>query len=283
MKIDLHLHSYYSADGVHSASELLDYFNEGDIAGIADHETIGGWKVFKDEALKREIIPVFGVEWFSLECHILSYFIKSVPQKFLKFIEERRAQEKKCMITVYEKIKKTHNRIPSYEDIIQSQNHPENILGLPALAQAISKIEGISKMVAEDEVRNEKRKMPSEHRPMPFLPEQIISLINDWGAFPVLAHPFRNFGGKSGRQDKEEVEEKVNLLVQKGLKGLEIYSGSANMEEKEFALKLCKKYKLIPTVGSDFHYDGKGLKPTKLEDTDIDIYDNFKRLLGSMK
>ncbi len=187
------------------------------------------------------------------------------------------------MIMVYEKLKKIHNQIPSYENIIQSQNHPENILGLPALAQAISKTKGISKMAAEDEVRSEKRKIPSEHRPMPFSPDEIISLTNDWGALPVLAHPFRNFGGKPGRQSEKEVEDKVILLIQKGLKGLEIYSGSANTKEKKFALKLCKKYNLITTVGSDFHYDGKGLNPIKLENTDIDIYNNFKNILGSEK
>ena len=52
MIIDLHLHSHYSPDGRHSIPQLLDLFSEGDIAGLTDHETIGGWPEFEKEAIK---------------------------------------------------------------------------------------------------------------------------------------------------------------------------------------------------------------------------------------
>ena len=106
MIIDLHTHSYYSADGQYSIPELLDFFFAGDITGLTDHETVGGWEEFKVEAQKRGIRPVLGVEWFTPTCHILSYFITEIPQGFLDFMVERRNLDKNCMFLVYQDLKK---------------------------------------------------------------------------------------------------------------------------------------------------------------------------------
>ena len=92
MIIDLHIHSHYSPDGRFSIPELLDMFSNGDIAGLTDHETIGGWEEFQKEATKRGIKPILGVEWFAerSKYHILSYFINGIPKQFTDFMVKRR-------------------------------------------------------------------------------------------------------------------------------------------------------------------------------------------------
>jgi len=280
--IDLHLHSYYSSDGKYSIQELLNFLSPGDIAGLADHETIGGWEDFKAVALTREIVPVLAVEWFLKKCHILSYFINGISKDFLNFMADRRAVEKNCMFLVYKQLKEKYPELPVYEKILKSRPHPEDIVGLPALAEAISKNINISIVEAGDIVRAVKRNFSLAIRPIPFYENEIIEKINSWEAIPVLAHPYRNFGGKPGRQKKNDVEKKIKGLVQMGIKGIEVYSSDSNKEEEfEHLFSLCNEMGLLPIVGSDFHYCGKGLKPTELNNFNIEVIKKVKRWLMS--
>ena len=92
MTVDLHVHSHYSSDGKLTISEILEYYSPGDIVGLTDHETIGGWNEFQDEAEKRGLRPVLGVEWFANKgkYHILSYFLNGTPNHFKDFMINRR-------------------------------------------------------------------------------------------------------------------------------------------------------------------------------------------------
>ncbi len=266
MIIDLHTHSYYSADGQFSIPELLNFFSAGDIAGLTDHESIGGWEEFKTEAQKRGIGSILGVEWFAYKCHILCYFVNEGPQDFLDYMAERRKMEKSCMFQVYLKLRKKTPELPSYEKIMALKPHPEEILGLPALGQAISQAKNISETEAEDIARKEKRKLPmGTVRPMPFYPEELIEKINSWNAISVLAHPYRHSGENTGRRSKEEAEKKIRELAKAGLKGVELFSDGSTREEAEHLLALCDELGLKPSAGSDKHNPGKSSELIKNE------------------
>lgn len=261
MIIDLHTHSYYSADGRYSISELLDFFSAEDIAGLTDHETIGGWEEYKVVAQKRRIKPVLGLEWFAYKCHILCYFPGKAPQDFIDYMADRRKLEKSCMFQVYQILKKKYPGLPSYENVLALKPHPEGILGLPAIGQALSDAMNISVMEAEDIARKEKRKLPEGAvRPMPFYPEEIIEKINGWNAISVLAHPYRKSGGQIGRKSRDEVEEKIRVLSKAGLKGVELFSDGSTKEEVEHLLSLCDELGLVASAGSDKHNPGKSSK-----------------------
>ena len=85
---------------------------------------------------------------------------------------------------------------------------------------------------------------------------------------PVLAHPYRNFGGKKGRQDRESVERKIRELFDAGIRGVDVFSGNSNNEELNHLIGLCDELNLVPIIGSDFHYTGKGLNPKQLQTID---------------
>ena len=268
MIIDLHLHSYYSADGSCGIQELLDFFSPGDIVAITDHETIGAWESFRTEAVARGLVPVLGVEWFSVECHVLSYFLNGIPQEFLEFMTNRRATERCCMHLLHCKLKEMFADLPEYDVVLASARHPEGILGLPALAAATAEAARMPLIEAEDLVRAMKRKIPEGDRPQPFYPEEIIAKINSWGALPILAHPYRNSRGKNGRRLRSEVESAVDKLVGAGIRGIEVFSHGAAQSEFDHLLSLSKHKSLFATVGSDYHSSAKGLIPTSLDQID---------------
>lgn len=278
MIIDLHVHSYYSADGRLSIPELLEFYSSGDIVGLTDHETIGGWEEFKETALKRGIKPILGVEWFLRNCcHIISYFINQIPKEFIDFMTDRRLKEKHCMNLIYNKVKEKYPSILPYEEILQSKIHPENILGISALANHISIISGMSFKDAVIMLRNLRRDLPENDKPMTFSPEDIIKIIRNWNAISILAHPYKNAYEKQGRQNKIEVEKKIRELSSKGIQGIELFSDESNMEELEHLLSLSNEFGFVVSIGSDYHNEEKGLNPAELTKLDDSVKKEVKK------
>jgi len=281
MIIDLHIHSFYSADGELSISDLLEFYSASDIVGITDHETIGGWKEFKQKALEKNIIPVLGVEWFLRDyCHILSYFVDDIPQEFFDFIYERRVKEKGCMHLLYKKVKKQFPSLSSYDEIIKSKKHPEEILGMAALANFLVKKSNMDFKEAVTYLRDERGTIPECDKPIPFRPQNIINKIKNWNAISVLAHPYKNSLIKDGRKSKGAVENLVKKLAGFGIKGLELFSGRSTIDEMKHLLYLCDKFDLVSSVGSDYHHINKGLNPSTLSSIENDVKDRVKKWLN---
>jgi predicted metal-dependent phosphoesterase TrpH len=279
MIIDLHLHSHFSSDGAVGIEDILAFFSCGDIVALTDHETIAGWSEFRKKARQKGVIPIFGVEWFSKGCHILSYFLQPPNEIFFSFMQNRRELEGQCMKLVFEKMRLMNRNLPDYKVVLKYNSHPENILGLPALAEAWVKCTGASQTEAEDLVRSLKRQMPEGVRPQTFYPEEIIQKTIAWGGVPVLAHPFRNSGGLPGRKNKEDVEKLIWGLFLSGLKGIEIISADSDFTETNYLLELCERYDLLSTVGSDFHSETVGKNPTALADVESRLKERMENWL----
>ena len=268
MIIDLHTHSHYSSDGKLSIPELLDYYSSGDIVGISDHETIAGWNEFRTEAEKRGIQPVMGVEWFAGEHHILSYFINGVPDDFLRYMEKRRSKEKECMQHVYAAFKIKYHALPLYDELIKMKSHPEEILSVSVLADAISN--GAKNLFKEavDNIREVRRTLPVVQRQETFFANEIIEKINSWSATSVLAHPYNE---KGTTLTDDEIEKKIRTFAECGIKGIEFISGKRDEKMETHILSLCDELDLLPSVGSDFHYLSKGLEPEYLEKVNLEL------------
>ena len=70
---------------------------------------------------------------------------------------------------------------------------------------------------------------------------------------------------------KEDLEKKVRELFEFGIRALDVYSWNSNQEELEHLLGLCDELKLLPVIGSDFHYQNKGLDPKQLSTLDKQV------------
>lgn len=264
MIIDLHWHSHHSSDGRHAIADLLDHYGPGSIVSLTDHETISGWETFVRSSRERRLVPVRGLEWFSVGCHILSYFRGPPPQAFLAFMTARRATERMCMKILHAEFADRHPALPSYDAVLSTRAHPEGILGIPALADSLSGATSIPLANALGLIRERKRRLPDEQRPVPFYPSELIDRIHLWSGTPVLAHPYARLGRERGRHTPVEVERLVRDLVASGLEGLEVISGGSSPQETEHLEALCAEHDLLPTIGSDHHHAGKGRHPSEL-------------------
>jgi len=276
MIIDLHTHSYYSSDGKLAIPELLDYYSPGDIVAITDHETIGGWDEFKIEAEKRGIQPVLGLEWFAGEHHILSYFLNCVPDDFRKYMKKRRSKEKKCMQYVYKVFKKDNIELPSYDELMKMKPHPEKILSVPVLADSISKVLNKRFKEAVQNIRGIRRTIPEGQQQETFFANEIIKKINAWGAVSILAHPYYE---KDTILTDDDIEKKIRTFAQYKIRGVEVISGRINEKRGKYILSLCDDLDLHPSVGSDFHFLGKGLEPKHLQEITLGLRKRVEKWL----
>jgi 3',5'-nucleoside bisphosphate phosphatase len=280
MIIDLHTHSYYSSDGKLTIPELLDYYSPGDIVALTDHETIGGWNEFKTEAKKRGIRPVLGVEWFAGEHHILSYFLKGEPDDFHRYMKMRRKKEKECMKHVFTILKQRYPRLGSYDAFIKSKPHPEKILSVAVLANEIAIISKIMFKEAVHKIRSTRRTLPETQQQETFYAKEIIEKINSWGAVSILAHPYYENDAILTNYD---IEKKIRAFKPFGIQGVEAIAGKLNGKIEKHILFLCDELGLLPSVGSDFHYLGKGLEPKNLKEINKYLIVRVKKWLKKMR
>jgi len=86
LKIDLHVHTYYSEDSTTTLKELVHYANKGGLDGVAvtDHDTLqGALKLAK----KSKLIIIPGLEVETLGGHILALNITTLIPPKLSIIE----------------------------------------------------------------------------------------------------------------------------------------------------------------------------------------------------
>jgi 3',5'-nucleoside bisphosphate phosphatase len=83
-------------------------------------------------------------------------------------------------------------------------------------------------------------------------PLEAVSLARKHGGVPSLAHPGTVI----------DLERLLPELVASGLVGMECYYGSHTPAFTALCLRLCGRYGLVPTGGSDFH--GRGEHGTDL-------------------
>ncbi len=100
MKIDLHVHSYYSYDGASSPEKIIKRAKKIGLDGIAitDHNTIGGWKEAEGAAKKYGIFLIKGEE---IKTKINGKFFADIIALFIK--KEIKSREPKKVIEEIQK------------------------------------------------------------------------------------------------------------------------------------------------------------------------------------
>ena len=74
LKIDLHIHTIYSYDGLITPKELIWQLRRKRLDGVAitDHDTVRGWPRFRETLSKYGFIVIPGVEVSARNAHILA-------------------------------------------------------------------------------------------------------------------------------------------------------------------------------------------------------------------
>lgn len=263
--IDLHIHSNYS-DGALSPKEIIDIAkNNGvKVIAIADHDTIDA---YNDEVInyakKSGIKLIPGVEISTKTdkygIHVLGYNF-SLDNDVLK--------EKLNLLC-----NARRNYLYNVSAKLMELGYKVNILELEQIknvTKAHISLDIISNPVNRDLLLKEFGHIPSKGEFIETLmnegckafvlkesitPGEVAKVIRDAGGKVVLAHPVAY-----KYEDNQTIDELVKLLKELKADGIEanyiyIDKDSNKINECIFWREFAKEYKLITTIGSDFHFE----------------------------
>ena len=244
MKVDLHLHTYYS-DGFFSPFEIVKKIQKTGtkIISITDHDNIGGLKEAIRTGLKEDIEVIPGVEisgeYMNREMHILGYFIDPyapVMKELLTEIQEERILRIKKIIAKLNELGSTITYDDAKEDLKTTVS-----IGRPHIANALVKqgfvksfFDAFSKYIGDDKIADVKKVRPNYDR--------VFKVIKEAGGLSFLAHPAKYFN-----------EEEIKIFKAAGLDGIEVVHPSHNTNEVKKFKEIAVKHNLLTSGGSDFH------------------------------
>ena len=270
MRIDLHCHSNHS-DGSLSALELIKYAEQREIEllAITDHDNIDVYDEIKK--IKTSIKIISGIEfsttWSKIGIHIvgLNFDLDSVDlNRTISSQTNARIDRAKVIANRLEKhgIENAYNKIvgtgkkyigrPDFAELLVKEGHCKDH------NNAFKKYLGAGKV---GDVKNQWLTL-----------KEVIDRLKQASGMAVLAHPlYYNLSNS-----------KLNRLIQDfkdlGGDGLEIVNGYQNPEKTDYLIKLCKKYNLLASIGSDFHSPSQwkhlGCDTAWLSNIDV-IWDKF--------
>lgn len=244
---DLHTHSVYS-DGTFTPAELLEKAVESGLSALAltDHNTVSGLGDFTTAAQGKPIDIAPGVEFTTAyegtELHILGLFI--APEHYgtvNQYLDKATTLKEESNYKLVSKLRERGYDI-TYVDILENSKGHVNRANIAAelvkrgYLSSIS--EGFETILHKDYGLYEP-------------PERLSSLdtirfIRSVGGVAVWAHPYihMNF---------DQADAFLPHAVDAGLQGMEVLYSMYDDETTEKAKKVCERFGLQPSGGSDFH------------------------------
>ncbi len=254
MKIDLHMHSYFS-DGAYAPAVVVQKAAQAGCTHMAltDHDTVDGVLLADEEAKKQGIVNVHGVEVSSFddgEVHILGYNIDIDNPKLsslFAYLQERRRVRANRIV----------QNLAKYGIVIPDgylEQRTRKVVSRAHIAKAIASL-GYEPDFFVAMKRWLKVGAPTFVPNEGIAPEEAIGYVHAAGGVAVLAHPVRI------QKPREACAAFIARLAKAGLDGLEaVYKKSSPQDESDFT-QLAKANGLFITAGGDYHGDGNDILP----------------------
>ena len=215
-----------------------------DVIAITDHDTVAGVARAQQAArdLRIEVLP--GIEVSSThgltDVHVLGYFFDPSSTVLLEHGRVAGARRVDRMREMIERLDRMDVQI-SYE-AVQNAAGPEGVvIGRPHLAKALVGA-GYAKSVwdAFDRlIGDESEAFVPTHL---LEPTEAVELVLEAGGIPVWAHP-----------PAQLVDSLLPLLIEAGLRGLEVYRPRPKTSDVRRLESICKTNGLLMSGGSDWH------------------------------
>ena len=253
-KIDLHMHSAVS-DGSNPPEEIISCVKNAGIGlfALSDHDAVKGCGIIR--SLLQEGDPAFinGVEFSCRDkqgrYHILGYGYNPDSEAITALVDKGHSLRMYKVTARLEFVQKEFGFTFPEEEIkeLLSMDNP----GKPHIGNLMVK-HGYAQS-REDAIKNYIDKL---HVGSKYLsPEEVIPGILAGGGIPVLAHPY--FGDGDQLILGKEMEDRLERLMEFGLKGVEaFYSGFSPKLVGEM-IDLADRHQLYVTAGSDYHGTNK--------------------------
>lgn len=242
--IDLHTHTNAS-DGLDSPAELVAKASQQGLSvlGVTDHDTVDGLEAAGEAAQAANITMVPGVELSTTvdraEVHILGYFVDRANADLRARLHDLAAARVRRVERMIARLHELGYPVDANAILSQAE---EGSIGRPHVARALIDI-GAASSVNDAFERFLKAGRPAYIPRDPFSPEDAVSLLVEFNAIPVLAHPFST----------KDVEGTLARLVPAGLKGLETYYAEYSLDQQAELRDSADAWELVPTGGSDYH------------------------------
>ena len=245
-----------ASDGKFSPRECVRMAKENSLVSVAitDHDTVDGVAegLEAGEELGVEVIP--GIE---ISCdegphsiHILSMGIDHMNARLVEKLHELSSWRETRAKGFVEKLKECGFAV-EYDDV---RKRAAGVVARPHIADAV-----MENPANKEKLEREGIKVKQDFfihyiadgakayvRSTPFPAEEAISLIHQAGGIAIWSHP------TIPMQDYELVEETLGKFISWGLDGIEV-AGDFTADDTEFLQGLAVKYKVLKSVGSDFH------------------------------
>jgi len=253
--IDLHIHSTAS-DGSLSPLEILSLAREIGLEAISitDHDTIDGVLDILKQPPQPGLEFITGVE---ISCepppgfkelgsiHLLGYGFSVYDKKLNTLLEAA----KEARITRNPKIIEQLNRLGVKISMDQVQKRfGADQTGRPHIAELMKEL-GYVETFDEAFDKYLGKGGPAYVDKYKIACEEAVKTVLDAGGIPVLAHP-----GLLSFSRSDQPEEFVDILIQYGLGGMEVYYTDHSEPVTGFYESLCAMKNLGVTGGSDFHW-----------------------------
>ena len=242
--VDLHAHTTAS-DGTLTPEELVALAADRGlrVLAVTDHDTIDGIALAQQSAERLDVTLVPGVELSTtergVEVHVLGYGVDpgnvSLRDR-LRDLAESRVRRIESMI---ERLRLAGIEIDA--DQVMA-NAGEGSIGRPHVARVLIEI-GAATSIDDAFQRFLTPGRPGWVPRDPFTPEEAVELLVEHGVLPVLAHP-RSAG---------DVHRILDRLVPRGLRGMEVFYGEYDDDQRAELRQIAEARSLISTGGSDYH------------------------------
>lgn len=256
---DLHTHSLHS-DGTHTPTAIVERALSKGLSALAltDHDSVDGL----DEARARadgtrlEIIP--GVELSAhdgaCEVHVLGLYVDDHDAEFRQTLVTFREQRLLRAHGILERLEELGFDL-SWDDVIERAQGGS--IGRPHIAEAMVAA-GYVGTIDEAFRRFLGNKGPAYVARKTLTPRGAIELVRRAGGVAAIAHP--------ATMQRDAI---VPELAKFGLLALEVHHPRHDENDRRRYLRLCEKYRLIATGGSDSHGARTGY--SQVGDTTVSI------------
>jgi predicted metal-dependent phosphoesterase TrpH len=263
---DLHTHSLHS-DGTHTPTAIVERALSKGLTALAltDHDSVDGL----DEARARadgtrlEIIP--GVELSahdgSCEVHVLGLYVDDHDAEFRQTLVTFREQRLLRAHAILERLEELGFDL-SWDDVIERAQGGS--IGRPHIAEAMVAA-GYVGTIDEAFRRFLGTKGPAHVARKTLTPRGAIELVKRAGGVAAIAHP--------ATMQRDAI---VPELAKLGLLALEVYHPRHDENDRRRYLRLCEKYRLIATGGSDSHGARTGYSQVGDTTVSIDVVDRLR-------
>ena len=246
--VDFHTHSHYS-DGVLAPAELVERARQRNVGILAltDHDTIAGLDEARAACATSGIRFVDGMElsagWRGQTIHIVGLKFDvahaGLAAHLSSVLERRRTRLREIGERLEKRARLPGRELAATAAAVTAPTRLHLARALVARGLARDTQEAFDRWLNHDKAGHVPPEWPSF--------TDVMTVLRDCGALPVLAHPHRYRLSAGG------LRELTAAFVQEGGAALEASMAGMSPNDADRIASLCRRFHLHASLGSDFH------------------------------